>query len=166
MSDEYEVYVRKKEDSSGCVAIFAGIVFIIIILAVIFLISPLAIGVWLLVSIFTRGWSKDTKILTAVWIGLSLIVPSVYYMEVWPYSEFFIELDEIIWIYYVFAGLGITATLFFGIYKTGITLLSNPNENFQNGDSNTKILVGGTAIVLLLCCICLSSFGVIFYMNN
>lgn len=168
MSGKYKVVlVEKEDDYSGCAATLAGIVIVVFIVAVIFLLLPLAIGLWLLVSLFTTGWKKDTQILTAVWIALSLIVPSVYYME---WLSFFNDslpwLDDIIWIYYVFAALGITATLFWGVYKMGVALLSNPNENFRNGDSNTKILVGGITLVLLLCCICSSALGFAFYMNN
>ncbi|MCC7119548.1 MAG: hypothetical protein IT310_13570 [Anaerolineales bacterium] len=168
MSGKYKVVlVEKEEDYSGCAATLAGIVIVVFIVAVIFLLSPLVVGIWLLVSLFTTGWNKDTKILTAVWVVLSLIVPSVYYME---WLSFFNEnlpwLDDIIWMYYAFAGLGIAATLFWGVYRIGIALLSNPNENFQNGDGNTKILVGGIAVVLALCCVCSSLLGFIFYINN
>ncbi len=168
MSGKYKVVlVEKEEDYSGCAATLAGIVIVVFILAVIFLLSPLVVGIWLLVSLFTTGWNKDTKILTATWVVLSLIVPSVYYMEWLPFfNESAPWLDEIIWIYYAFAGLGITVTLFWGVYKMGITLLSNPNENFQNGDNNTKMLVGGITLVLILCCICSSALGFVFYMNN
>ena len=132
------------------------------------MISPLVIGLWLIVSLFTTGWKKETQTLTAVWVALCLLVPSLYYMGWMPFlDESFSWLDSIIWIYYVFAALALVITLFWGIYKVGIAILSGPNENSldNEGKTSTKIIVGVAVTILFLCCACLSS-GVFIYLNN
>lgn len=137
----------------------AGIVIVVFIVALLFVFSPLAIGLWLLVSLFTTGWKKETQKLTAVWVALCLLVPSVYYMEWISFLiDYFSWLDNIIWIYYVFAALALVITVFWGIYKVGIAILSNPNDFSidSEGKKSTKIIMGVVVTILFLCCVCLS----------
>ena len=177
MSDKYDVYdnqgrkvgsLERPTDFSGCAVMLAGIVIVVAIIIFLFIISPLAIGLWLVISLFTTGWKKETQILTAVWVALCLVVPSVYYMGWMSFVDDSIPwLGDIIWIYYVFAALALAIILFWGIYKVGIAILSNPNKNSLDNESktSTKIIVGGAVTILFLCCACLS-LGAFIYLNN
>ena len=163
MGDRYRVTIERESGSSGCVSIMIGAVIFVTIVLLFFVISPLVIGVWLIISLFQSGWRKESQILTAVWVAICLLVPTIYYLGLISFlNQYFSWLDQIIWIYYVFAVIGIAAVLFWGAYKIAVAIAVYGSEQSDSNQRSVKGIIIGVLAIIFMCCLC-SFGGLIFW---
>ncbi len=159
--------IRKEPDFSGCIWIAVLITILLFVVVALFLISPLILGVVLLISFFIYGTGKETIITAIAWVILSAIVPTLYYIGFFSiFDEYLYWLVNFIWVYYLFSIFGFNSLIFYGVYLAGNALFNRPEGSSNNTSQSKSLLIGFITTTIFLCCLCTSTSTFLYLVYN